>query len=128
MWLEAEDYPRLLGCATIGVSLHTSTSGLDLPMKVLDMFGCQVPVCAIGFDCLDELVRDGENGRVFSDADELSGQLFDLLDGYPSGDSGKTLEAYRRNIRDMERWKENWDKCAKPLLVGGYHRCKKKVI
>jgi beta-1,4-mannosyltransferase len=85
--------------------------------QVLDFFGCEVPVCAIGFDCLGELVQDGVNGNIFAKGEDLATLLFDLLK-YDNDGRLHKLETYRKNIRGMARWKENWEECARKLIVG----------
>ncbi|KZT58496.1 glycosyltransferase family 33 protein [Calocera cornea HHB12733] len=125
MWLEAADYPVLLGSADVGVSLHTSSSALDLPMKIVDMFGCGLPVCALGFDCLDELVKEGENGLIFRNALELAAQLEALLKGFPQARELKKLREGLEHqssakAKDGERWNtwgEEWDRVVKPIVI-----------
>uniref|UniRef100_A0AAA9TN32 Chitobiosyldiphosphodolichol beta-mannosyltransferase n=1 Tax=Bos taurus TaxID=9913 RepID=A0AAA9TN32_BOVIN len=115
-WLEAEDYPLLLGSADLGVCLHRSSSGLDLPMKVVDMFGCCLPVCAVKFQCLHELVKHEENGLVFEDSEELAVQLQTLFSKFP--DPAGKLYQFRESLRESEqlRWDESWERTVLPLI------------
>eukprot|EP01102_Stenamoeba_stenopodia_P005205 TRINITY_DN15731_c0_g1_i1.p1 TRINITY_DN15731_c0_g1~~TRINITY_DN15731_c0_g1_i1.p1 ORF type:complete len:461 (-),score=128.51 TRINITY_DN15731_c0_g1_i1:49-1431(-) len=112
LWLAAEDYPKLLGCADVGVSLHSSSSNLDLPMKVVDMFGCKLPVCALGFECLDELVQHQNNGLVFQDREELAEHLNSLLSSFHLGDT-QLLDKLQKNI-ELGSWNDEWDRCVFP--------------
>ncbi|XP_075693609.1 chitobiosyldiphosphodolichol beta-mannosyltransferase isoform X2 [Rhinoderma darwinii] len=115
-WLEAEDYPVLLGSADLGVCLHKSSSGLDLPMKVVDMFGCCLPVCAVNFKCLHELVKHNEIGLTFEDSKELAEQLKMLFMDFTS-DSSK-LKQFRQNLQKSKqmRWEESWDQTVLPIF------------
>jgi beta-1,4-mannosyltransferase len=118
LWLEAADYPTLLGCADLGVCLHTSSSGLDLPMKVVDMYGAGTPVCAVDFACLSELVRHKVNGLVFATPAQLAEQLRGLFVGFPGEPSASALGALRRGVAAGQsvRWHDNWKRFAAPLF------------
>ncbi|PLN75681.1 putative beta-1,4-mannosyltransferase [Aspergillus taichungensis] len=112
-WLSTADYARLLASASLGVSLHTSSSGVDLPMKVVDMFGAGLPVVGWNrFEAWPELVTEGLNGRGFGSSEELVEQLVELF-----GDP-KKLENLRTGALEESnrRWDDEWKPVAGKLL------------
>ncbi|KAI1382687.1 glycosyltransferase family 33 protein [Hypoxylon trugodes] len=108
-WLTIEDYAKLLSYADLGICLHMSSSGVDLPMKVVDMFGSGLPVAAYsGYESFDELVKEGVNGCGFEMADELAVILKRLF----SEEGSAELRTLRKGAeKESElRWDEEWDR------------------
>jgi len=100
-YLPEGDFRGLLRRADVGVSVHRSTSGLDLAMKVVDLFAACVPVCALDYGpAIREQIDDGVTGFLVDASSQLSALLARLL-----ADPG-ILVKMRRSIES--RWSETW--------------------
>lgn len=125
-WLTAQDYPKMVASCDLGISLHSSSSGVDLPMKVVDMFGCGIPVLAFNYKAIGELVKDDFYGQTFRGSDELFTKLSLLLKDFYMEDvcsrddiECSPLGRYRKNIKRrflLSRWEDNWNQEAMPVL------------
>ena len=113
-WLSTKDYASLLGAADLGVSLHTSSSGVDLPMKVVDMFGTGLPVVGWSkYEAWCELVQEGINGKGFQSSEELTRLLVSLFDR-----NSLQLQSLREGVLKEcgRRWDDEWDPVAGKLF------------
>lgn len=118
LWLEPDDYPRVLAAADLGLCLHRSASGLDLPMKIADLLGAGLPVCALDYGpCLDEMLRHDDAGLRFDDAATLARQWVELLEGFP-GDTPRLdrLRAAASRARGTT-WRAGWEAEAREVLL-----------
>jgi glycosyltransferase involved in cell wall biosynthesis len=89
-------------------------------MKVADLFGAGVPVCALDYGaCLAERVRHGDNGLLFSNGKQLADVLFELFETFPA--ECPQLDRLRTGARRAARptWEEGWVKEANPVLLPG---------
>jgi beta-1,4-mannosyltransferase len=117
-WLESADYRALLAGADLGLCFHRSASGLDLPMKLADMRGAGLPVCALDFaPCLGEVFEADRHGWLFADAASCAERVRAALAGFPSSAS---LRSMREALRDSKEpdWSTEWARNAAPSLFG----------
>jgi beta-1,4-mannosyltransferase len=119
IWLDSDDYPKLLGSADLGVCLHYSSSGFDLPMKVVDMFAAQLPVASFYYDTIIELVHERENGFFFKKKEELSEIFISIIKEYSQEGNSKEIDSLRENLKEFGRddWVSQWGKIAMLPIV-----------
>lgn len=118
LWLGGSDYAALLGSADLGLCLHRSSSALDLPMKIADMLGAGLPVCALDYGpCLREILHPESNGLLFRDGAELASLIAALFEGFPRANA--RLETLRAGAlrSSAVRWSQSWNEVALPLFL-----------
>ena len=113
-WLEIDNYPKMVAAADLGVCMHMSSSNLDLPMKIVDMFSSKLPCFAYNYPTIGELVHSNENsqkpnGALFKTSDDLHKLLIEhFSQGVQKSIDG--LEKYRDNLDKFmdETWDDHW--------------------
>ena len=118
IWLEPAEYPRLIGMADLGLCLHQSSSGLDLPMKLADLRGAAVPVAVYDYaPVLGEVLTPGHEGVMFRDPGDLANLLVAVAKQSIAADSpmGRSRGWLLQN--PPERWHAQWDAAARPVLI-----------
>jgi beta-1,4-mannosyltransferase len=112
-----EEYPHLLASGHIGLSLHRSSSGLDLPMKILELRAVGVPVLTLNDGSpLDEIAPPGCGVLQYETAQDLARHLYTAV----SEEAGTTgfvarLTAQARN-HPPPPWDDRWAVVMAPLL------------
>ena len=122
-WVEPADYPTLIGMADLGVCLHQSSSGLDLPMKLADFRGASVPVAAFDYaPVIGEVLTTGREGVLFRDPGELASVLVAVAT--KNSDPSSALVQSRAWLREhpAERWEDHWRERALTLVTPGMDR------
>lgn len=111
-WLSSSHYFSLISECNVGVCLHFSSSGLDFPMKIIDMFGSGLPVIAFDFPCLHELVQVGKNGLIFKTANELASCIERCIE------NDTVLMEMRNNLQNSKKvtWASFYKREVLPVL------------
>jgi beta-1,4-mannosyltransferase len=117
-WLDPADYPTFVGMADLGLCLHQSSSGLDLPMKLADLRGAGVPVATYDYSqVLAEVMETGREGITFRDPGDLANLLVSVATRTiaPDGPLAKSRAWLQQH--PPQRWDAQWESTARPVLI-----------
>ena len=118
LWLEPADYPICVGMADLGLCLHQSSSGLDLPMKLADFRGPGVPAAAFDYSpVLGEVLTNGKEGVTFRDPGDLANLLVSVARRSAKPESPLARSRAWLAAHPAERWEDQWKATAAPMLA-----------
>lgn len=113
-WFEPDDFPFVLASADLGLCLHRSASGVDVPIKLAEMRGCGLPSAVLDYG---PAVRESTvvGSLLFSSAADLVALLHRLFAKFPETPE---LDRLRRDLaaQPNARWEAEWDRTAAPVF------------
>lgn len=117
-WLDPADYPTFIGMADLGLCLHQSSSGLDLPMKLADLRGAGVPVATYEYSqVLGEVMETGREGVTFRDPGDLANLLVSVATRSVAPDGPLAQSRAWLQQHPPQRWDAQWESTARPVLI-----------
>jgi beta-1,4-mannosyltransferase len=118
MWLQPSDYPTLVGMADLGLCLHQSSSGLDLPMKLADLRGAGVPTATYDYaPVLGEVMTNGHEGVTFRDPGELASLFVAIAARTLPEDAPLWRSRAWLAQHPPVRWDSEWESTARKVLA-----------
>jgi beta-1,4-mannosyltransferase len=103
--------------ADIGLCLHQSASGLDLPMVLSDLRAAGVPACVYDYaPVLTEVLTRGHEGVTFGEPGELTTLLFSVATGDASRDSLLVQSRAWLATHPSETWEDHWQTAMSAVL------------
>lgn len=116
-WLSIQDYSSLIKNADLGVSLHDSASGYDLPIKLADFQSVQtIPVLLDYGPVIRERMSPGEDGLTFKSSGDLANILFDGVQAKAIGKKPFSQIQDNLNQREDHSWEDQWSEKVAPII------------
>jgi hypothetical protein len=98
--------------------MHRSASGVDLPMKVVDMIEAGLPAAVLDYGpCLAELVPPPLGNAMFGDAATLAARLEEAMEDFPASSRLKAMRVGLLSGDDGITWSKEWCRAVLPVIA-----------
>lgn len=110
-WVEREEIPKYLSVASlaIGPLQLTPTTAGSIPIKVLEYMASSLPIIAKRGSVSDSVLKDGQNGYLIENADDLAKRAVEIL-------QDKSLAEKMGNASRIIVEGFSWQRLLEPLL------------
>lgn len=111
------DSRAVIAKADVGLCLHQSASGLDLPMVLSDLRGANVPACVYDYaPVLTEVLTKGHEGVTFGEPGELTNLFVAVAARDSSTDHPLARSRAWLAANPPETWEDQWERVMGPLV------------